>query len=524
MWTNDKNWLTVFSVLLLASITLPAQWREVRFAKNHIVSHVIAADDGRGMVFLTDTNMRVVITRDDWRTFDTVLLPKPDSPYVFEPYSYDTTANGTVVVVGQHRPPLDTVLDSYHYLRHCNTTTAAYYSTNWGTTWTEVLPRQRGRYMSISFRGRQEGIILYELDWNDSLEYTDAAPMYDYWGRDLITVDQRMQPVSKKVIDKGYVYQRRPGRSYCIEGNPIMPGFVDRINDTVLVMETVLPCENDLGIEDAPPGSHLTQPAYVLWVSTDLGSSWKLGRDNGNFSDHSRYHSMKIVDDTTWIDNQGYIYEGTTLQPRKLDCAEWDSGGSYSHYWFASDVQGKTLIELSPLRYKWIISDSASVQFVNPVVLFINPITCTSERDEKFKYVFTIEPGFRLRRFEYRKPQLLKNGRAIVSIASVSVSLGSERVKPLFFQWSIFILDKETSLAPDGTAGAASTLEERNGEILLNRILSEPTHAEYYSLTGSLVARVLINAGASQTTVPSLSAGVYFVRIANEAPLKIMVR
>ncbi len=518
MRTNGKDRLIFIVLLISASLSLSAQWREIRFATNHIVSHVIAADDGRGMVFLSDTNVRVVTTRDYWRTFDTVLLPRPDFPYVFEPFSYDTTANGNVVVVGQHRPPLDTMPSMLGLLRYCNTSTAAYYSTDWGATWTEVLPRKKGRYMSISFRGRPEGMLLYELDWNDSLEHTDAMPMNKYSGRDLITVDQQLQVVSQRVLDTTRIDQRWPGKEKCIEGNPVKPGFIDRINDTILAMQTVLPCRNDLGIEDDPSRLY-RNPYYIVDVSTNNGRTWEtlLHRMNFNFNDHTANTTMKIVNDTAFIDNQGYIYEGTNIKPRKLICPALGFGVEQYDFWNVSDVYGDKLIFVYPTP-EFFPSRDAGLKRDTVLVSFVRPIDCAAARQEMFEYVFTVEVGEKFVGYDYFKPQLLSDDRAVVGISSVRISTDGRA--SLSCRWSIFVLDsKATSTKVD----ASICIQERKGEIVFSKPLLNSGQAEYYSLIGSLVESVPIQAGSLQTRVPQLQSGVYFVRILNEAPLKFLV-
>ncbi len=521
MRANGKDWLSSLMVLICASATLSAQWREIRFATNHIVSHVIAADDGRGMVFLTDSNVRVVTTRDYWRTFDTVLLPRPEFPYVFEPFSYDTTANGTVVVVGQHRPPLDTIPSVSGLLRYCNTATAAYYSTDWGATWTEVLPRQKGRYMSISFRGRPEGILLYELDWNDSLLHTETAPMSEYRGRDLITVDQRMQALSRIVLEPTQISQRTPGKSRCIEGNPIEPSFVDRINDSTLAMQTVLPCKNDLGNEDDPSGLY-RNPYYIVDVSTNNGRTWDtlLRRVNVNFNEHTENITMKIVNDTSWIDNQGYFYEGSSIKPRKLKCPELLYGEGDLEFWRTSDAHQETLLWMNR-GSQLFPTDSAGIKKDTFLILSMRPPACKIDAQVLLEFNYVIGSDYRYGGKRFFKPQLLKDGRAVVALASIERSLFAP--SHALFHWSIFVLDSEATSKQDDTSIVSSTIQERNGEVVFSRPLLKSGNAEYYSLIGSLVASVPIQAGSEQTRIPQLQSGVYIVSIPGEVPLKILV-
>ncbi len=523
MWENDKNWLIVVVLTIISSTTMQAQWREVRFAPNHIVSQIVATDDGRGIVFLTDTNVRVVTTHDFFRTFDTIPLPKPEAPYVFEPYSYDTTANGTVVVVGQHRPPLDTVVPGYLYLRHSNTTTAAYYSSDWGKTWTEVLPRLPGRFMSISFRGRPEGLLLYELDWKDSLEHTDAAPMYEYYGRDLITVDQRMQAISKIVVDTVSVRSGRSrGRSKCIEGNPQKRSYVDRINDSVLVMETLHPCKNDQGIEDDPSGFNRT-PGYILEISTDNGRTWdfKRRRANFNYGNNSGFRTMKIFDDTTWVDNQGFVYNARSIEHSKYVCSTIPRGTNLIEFWSISDALDQHFLLLQPLD-SLFPDDTIRVNHVPFIVSLVDSRTCTVASNDTIGISYNLTSGYKLSGFPQLKPLFNRNQQSVIGLAYEESSQTVRNLRN--WHWRIFVRDTKTTSSSDGIESNASLLQEHNGIIFLPSPLNEQSQAEYYSLIGSLRALVPIQAGASQTTVPQLPVGVYIVRIPNVAPLKILVR
>lgn len=519
MRTNGQSrWIILF-VMVLTSAALQAQWREVRFGMGEFMTHVIASDDGRGLAFFNDVNFRVVSTRDNWRTFDTVVLPAPEAPYVFEPYSYDTTANGTVVVVGQHRPPLDTLKG----LRYCNTTTAAYYSTDWGRTWAEVLPRLPGRYMSIAYRGRAEGVLLYENDWKDSVEYAKERPAYEWYGRDLVFVDQEFRALSHTVIDETDSVGRFPlSGGGCIEGNPQKRSYIDRINDSILVMETIFPCANDYGIEDDPSGSKRHR-SYQTLVSTNLGTTWRqdLGQWNINVG-YSRtpYKTMKLVDDTTWIDNQGYLYEGTRKAPREFRCPGSENWLDY--YWEISDAVGSQHL----IRTTYDVLDSArkDTTVVFRVKIGVNLVTvrtCSFQPLPPLVCGIIEYDGYDTYGLQGLKPILTKNGRAILTALRESENIQTKEAR---YEWYVYIFDNDPSSSVVTDTSHRGAVVERDGVLYFSKPRTDAGLMEYYALSGDLVAAVAVEAGAQVSAVPQLSTGVYFARLGNEAPLKILVR
>lgn len=276
MRTNGQYRLLVASVLLmLCHGSVAAQWREVEIAKNKEDRLVLARNDGRSIAFLrtpmpskspmpSTVPMSVVYTTDFWKTFDSTALPSAEPPFVFEPFGFEMSANGNLFVVGQHVPPLFEPLDWNKMRQTRNASTAAYISRDWGRTWTEILPRLPGRYMSISFRGRSEGLLLYEHERRDSSSYWGG---HNY-GRDLLTVDEDFVVQRVQVID---TLGSDPFSEWCIEGRPKQRSFVDRMSDSTIVMQTIVPCEEWFR---GDPGEMRWTPAYFADVSTNLGRTW----------------------------------------------------------------------------------------------------------------------------------------------------------------------------------------------------------------------------------------------------------
>ncbi|MBC8124223.1 MAG: hypothetical protein H7X70_00690 [Candidatus Kapabacteria bacterium] len=241
---------------------------------------------------------------------------------------------------------------------------------------------------------------------------------------------------------------------------------------------------------------------------------------NFTINAHTANTTMKIVNDTTFIDNQGFIYEGVNRKPRKHICPALDIGVEHYDYWYVSDVYRDRLIWVHPSPTP-LPSREAGLKRDTLFVTFVKPLECASVRQEMFEYVFMVEVGERFDGYDYFKPQLLSDDRAVVGISSVRVS-ADERFL-LSYRWSIFVLDSVATPIKDGTSILSSTIQERNGEVVFSRPLLKSGNAEYYSLIGSLVASVPIQAGSEQTRVPQLQSGVYFVSIPGEVPLKILV-
>lgn len=374
--------------------------------------------------------------------------------------------------------------------------------------------------MSVSYRGRSEGVLLYENEWMDSVEFTPQKPTYRTYGREVVLVDQQLSFLDRNDIDKADTTENRPiWGAGCLEGYPRLKSYIDRINDSILVMATISPCVNNYDNETDPSGI-MRQPSYKTVVSTDLGATWKenLGIWNPRDSNGSDFGRMKIVDDTTWIDHQGNFYEGIRTAPRKVECPLIKRS---DRYWAVSDALDRKHLMLT----SWSILDSVRkdttiiVHNEHEMSLVTLP-ACTLDPLPVLKRQETFYDGYRGIAGPW-KLVLMKNGEAIIARCAGSESLKTRKRR---FEWSLYILTKSTSSAETLKISSVNAHEIRDGIVFFSKACIDAGTLEYYSLYGAVAATVAFEAGSRQSNIPSLSPGVYFVHLRNEVPLKFVVQ
>lgn len=511
----------LFYVLPLICISVQAQWREVKLPIGWELRHIITLESGRGiaLVSLEGGAHRILATRDTWHHVDTFSMPRPEMPFMFEPFGLDVSSSGTIVIVGQHLPPSYTPPSSSQGRSSRNASTAAYQSKDWGVTWTEILPRVPGRYMSVVFRGRPNALLLYEHDWKDSTVLDDRVNGIEY-GRDLLLVDEDLQVINRSVVDTLTSKQIKPSYPFgiwCCDGCPKNRSLVDRINDSVYVLETINPCNGQRPFES--PRGWYDYGAYWIRVSINSGDSWdsKMGRLFGNeyYSFNGpKYSSMKLLSTSRWVDNQGYVYDLQSGNILDSLCAS-QIGWRQPH----SDARGDTVLSLTGKRGPR--NDSIRVVADTMLVSLIDYNKCRILNDDSVVVKCEVPLGYTSFSRSTLKPLLLGNAGVVFAVGRYFDQIGPS--DSLVSVWSILVRDNLSTSIAQSSSETNIKIRMIGSSIAIDEPADTSLALEVFGSLGQLLYSTELAPYARRVDLPQLPSGPYFIKVSNAPPIGVML-
>ena len=176
-------------------------------------------DDGCGIAISDSAG--VYVTHDHWETSAKVIPPGVDASLEFVPRSMDTASTGAIMVVGflrtgrNDRPIL----------------TYAMRSSDHGRTWEEIGVRRSGRFQSLSFRGSEFGLIVYEMRQANKRGPSDTFAIYVERVDDRLTVLSTVTFIAPKETDFN-----------CYAGEDAVTCVLTSLGSAGALLSVVAPC------------------------------------------------------------------------------------------------------------------------------------------------------------------------------------------------------------------------------------------------------------------------------------------
>lgn len=249
---KSNSWMmqcTLLAILLVfVCSTSQAQVRIMPAPVNAPILELTMYDDGCGVAISDSAG--VYVTHDHWETSSKVIPPGVETNLEFVPRSVDTASTGAIVVVGFLRTGRnDGPIFTY-----------AMRSSDHGRTWEEIGVRRSGRFQSMSFRGSEFGLVVYEMRQSNKRGPSDTFAIYVERVGDRLTVLSTVTFIAPKETDFN-----------CYAGQDAVTCVITSLGSAGALLSVVAPCLW-LNLEEPQPSFYYTR----LYRSRSFGGDFEL--------------------------------------------------------------------------------------------------------------------------------------------------------------------------------------------------------------------------------------------------------
>lgn len=216
-WMMQSAMLVILGLLM--GVRAHGQMQLMPVPVNAPILELTMYDDGCGIAISDSAG--VYVTHDHWEASAKVIPPGVDATLEFVPRSVDTASTGAIIVVGFLRTGRnDSPILTY-----------AMRSSDHGRTWEEIGARRSGRFQSLSFRGSEFGLVVYEMRTSNRKGINDTFAIY------VDRVDDRLNSISTVT----FVAPNTTGYD-CYAGEDAVTCVITSLGKSGALLSVVSPC------------------------------------------------------------------------------------------------------------------------------------------------------------------------------------------------------------------------------------------------------------------------------------------